>query len=151
MQHNLQEGMVSMEYKLTHKAYTNALRENRLLGLKCNACGAYTVPPKKVCIECTSEDLEIVELSGKGEIRTFTVIRVPPEGFEAPYLVGLVELEEGPWLMGNILGVDPDKATMDLINKKVKLGHTVIPEDKFSAGQRVATTFSLEGETKNHE
>ena len=135
--------MVSMEYKLTHKAYTDALREDRLLGLKCNKCGGCTVPPKKVCIECTSEDVDIIELSGKGEIRTFTVIRVAPEGFEAPYLVGLVELEEGPWLMGTILGIEPDKATMDIIGKKVKLGHTIVPEDKFSAGERVAATFSL--------
>ena len=135
-----------MEYKLTYKAYTDALRENRLLGLKCNACGAYTVPPKKVCTECAGEDLDIVEFSGRAEIRTFTVIRVPPEGFEVdcPYIVGLVELEEGPWLMGNIIGIDPDKATMDIISKKVKLGHRVAPEDKFSAGERVAATFNLE-------
>ena len=136
--------MVSMEYKLTHKAYTEALKENRLLGLKCNGCGAYTVPPKKVCIECASEDMEIIQLNGKGKIRTFTVIRVAPEGFEAPYLVGLVELEEGPWLMGKIIGTEPDQATMNIIGKKVKLGHTIVPEDKFSAGERVAATFSLE-------
>ncbi len=134
-----------MEYKLTHKAYTRALRENRLLGLKCNACGGCTVPPKKVCIECTGEDLDVIELSGKGEIRTFTVIRVAAEGFHAPYIVGIVELDEGPWLMGNIIGVDCDQATMDLIGRSVKLGHAVIPGDKFSAGERVAATFNLEG------
>lgn len=144
MQHYLKEGMVSMEYKLTHKAYTEALKENKLLGLKCDACGAYTVPPKKVCIDCASEEMEIVELSGTGKIRTFTVIRVPPEGFEGPYVVGLVELSEGPWLMATILGIDADKANMEIIGKNVVLGHTVIPEDKFSAGERVAATFSLE-------
>jgi len=134
-----------MEYKLTHKAYTGALRENRLLGLKCNACGGCTVPPKKVCIECASEDLDVVELSGRGEIRTFTVIRVAAEGFDAPYIVGIVELDEGPWLMGNIIGVDCDEATMDIIGRRVKLGHAVISGDKFSAGERVAATFILEG------
>ncbi|MFW0859060.1 MAG: Zn-ribbon domain-containing OB-fold protein [Dehalococcoidia bacterium] len=133
-----------MEYKLTHKAYTGALRENRLMGLKCNACGGYTVPPKKVCIECAGEEVGIVELSGKGEIRTFTVIRVASEGFQAPYVVGIVELDEGPWLMGNIIGVNCDEATMDMIGKRVKLGHAVIPGDKFSAGERVTATFSLE-------
>ncbi|MCL0104588.1 Zn-ribbon domain-containing OB-fold protein [Dehalococcoidia bacterium] len=133
-----------MEYKLTHKAYTGALRENRLLGLKCNACGGCTVPPKKVCIECASEDLDIVELSGRGEIRTFTVIRVAPEGFQAPYIVGIVELDEGPWLMGNIIDVDCNEATMDMIGRRVRLGHAVIPGDKYSAGERVTATFGLE-------
>ena len=131
-----------MEYALTAKMFTEALKENKLLGLKCNKCGAYTVPPKKVCMECTSEDLEVVELSGKGQIQTFTVIRVPPEGFEAPYIVGMAELDEGPWLMGNIVDVDPDEATMDLIGMRVKLGHKVLPGDKFSAGEMVAVTFS---------
>ncbi|MCL0082444.1 Zn-ribbon domain-containing OB-fold protein [Dehalococcoidia bacterium] len=133
-----------MEYKLTHKAYTSALRENRLLGLKCNACGGYTVPPKKVCIECASEDLDVVELGGRGEIRTFTVIRVAAEGFQSPSIVGIVELDEGPWLMGNVIDVDCDKATMDMIGRRVRLGHAVIPGDKFSAGERVTATFSLE-------
>ena len=131
-----------MEYKLTAKMFTEALKESKLLGLKCNKCGAYTVPPKKVCMECTSEDLEVFELSGKGQIQTFTVIRVPPEGFEAPYIVGMAELDEGPWIMGNIVDVDPDEATMDLIGMRVKLGHKVLPGDKFSAGEMVAVTFS---------
>ncbi|MEE8470419.1 MAG: Zn-ribbon domain-containing OB-fold protein [Dehalococcoidia bacterium] len=131
-----------MDYKLTAKMFAEALKENRLLSLKCTKCGAYTIPPKKVCMECTSEDLEVVDLSGKGQVRTFTVIRVPPEGFQAPYIVGLIELSEGPWLMGNIVGVDPDKATMDLIGMKVKMGHKVHPGDKFSAGEMVAVTFS---------
>ena len=131
-----------MEYKLTAKMFAEALKASKLLGLKCNKCGAYTVPPKKVCMECTSEDLEVVELSGKGQIQTFTVIRVPPEGFEAPYIVGMAELDEGPWIMGNIVDVDPDEATMDLIGMRVKLGHKVLPGDKFSAGEMVAVTFS---------
>ena len=131
-----------MEYKLTAKMFAEALKYSKLLGLKCNKCGAYTVPPKKVCMECTSEDLEVFELSGKGQIQTFTVIRVPPEGFEAPYIVGMAELDEGPWIMGNIVDVDPDEATMDLIGMRVKLGHKVLPGDKFSAGEMVAVTFS---------
>jgi len=131
-----------MEYKLTAKNFAEALKEGKLLGLKCNNCGAYTVPPKKVCMECGSEDLEISQLSGRGQIKTFTVIRVPPEGFEAPYIVGMAELDEGPWLMGNIIDVDADAATMELIGKKVSVGHKVLPGDKFSAGEMVAVTFS---------
>ena len=133
-----------MEYKLTYEKYKEALIGGKFLGLKCNKCGAYTVPPKKVCLECTSEDMDIVEISGKGEIRTFTVIRGPPEGFEGPYIVGMVELDEGPWVMGNIVDLDPDKAGMDLIGKKVTTGHKVVKGDKFSAGDGVALAFRLQ-------
>ena len=131
-----------MEYKLTYEKYVSELKEGKFLGLKCHQCGAYTAPPKMVCMECGSEDLEIVELSGKGTVRTFTVLRVTPEGFEPPYIVAMAELDEGPWVTGNIIGIDPDKATMDLIGQQIKVGHKVIPEDKFSGGERVALTFS---------
>ena len=134
-----------MEYKLTYERYKEALIEGKFLGLKCNKCNGYTVPPKKVCIECASEDMDIVEIKEKGEIKTYTVIRVSPEGFEAPYIVGMVELDEGPWVMGNIIGVDPEKASMDLIGKRVTIGHQKVKGDKFSAGDGIALTFKLEG------
>ena len=57
-----------MEYKLTFKEYNEALKEDRLLGLKCKECGVVTVPPKIVCRKCTSPDLEVVQLTGKGKI-----------------------------------------------------------------------------------
>ncbi len=134
-----------MEYKLTYNKYTEALKEGKFLGLKCNQCGAYTVPPKKVCMECSSEDMEVVELSGKGKLQTFTVLRVPPEGFEAPYIVAMVETKEGPWVTGNLVGVDPDKATMNLMGREVKVGAKAVPGDKFSGGDMMALTFSLVG------
>ena len=46
-----------MDYKLTFNEYREAWREGRFMGLKCNQCQAYTVPPRKVCAECGSENL----------------------------------------------------------------------------------------------
>ncbi len=135
-----------MEHKLTYKDYSEALKEDRLLGLKCHQCGTVTVPPKITCSKCQGDELEVVKLSGRGTIQTFTTIFVPPEGreAEAPYIVVLVELDEGPWLMGNLQGVDPNKVTMDIIGKRVKLGHAVFPGDKFSGGELVRPLFTLE-------
>jgi uncharacterized OB-fold protein len=132
-----------MDYELTFNKYLDALKENRLLGLKCNQCGAYTAPPRKVCSECGSDDMEIVPLSGKGEIQTFTVIFVPPEGFEAPFVVAMVKLDEGPWVMGNLEGTELDNVTMDIIGRRVTIGHKTIPGDKLSSGERIALTFNL--------
>ena len=136
-----------MEYKLTFKDYNEALKENKLLGLKCQECGTVTVPPKMVCRKCASPDMEVVELKGKGKIQTFTTCNVAPEGREdeVPYVILLVELDEGPWIMGNLTGIDPKTTTVELIGKRVKMGgNKVFPGDKYSAGEGARPVFGLE-------
>lgn len=134
-----------MEYKLIFKNYNEALKQDKLLGLKCRACGAITVPPAIICRQCNSPDMDIVELKGSGKIRTFTTVFVAAEGRESevPYVIVLVELDEGPWLMGNLDGIDPKTASMEIIGKKVKMGHKVFPGDKYSAGEGARPLFSL--------
>ena len=137
-----------MEYKLTFKEYNEALKENKLLGLKCQDCGTITVPSKMVCRKCASLNMEAVQLTGKGKIQTFTTVNVAAEGREdeCPYIIVLVELEEGPWIMGNLEGTDPAAATMEaLIGKSVKMGQSkVFPGDKYSAGDGARPLFSFE-------
>jgi uncharacterized OB-fold protein len=135
-----------LEHKLNFKQYNEALKQNKLLGLKCKQCGAVTVPPRIACSNCASTDMDIVELSGKGKIQTFTTVFVAPEGREGecPYVIVMTELDEGPWIMGNLTGIDPNKVTMDIMGKKVKMGHAVFPGDKYSAGDEARPLFSLE-------
>ncbi|HEX7363633.1 MAG TPA: Zn-ribbon domain-containing OB-fold protein [Dehalococcoidia bacterium] len=134
-----------MEHKLIFKQYNEALKQNKLLGLKCKECGAITVPPRITCSQCTGTDLEVIELSGQGKIQTFTTVFVAPEGRESecPYVIVMTELDEGPWIMGNLTGVDPNKVTMDIMGKKVKMGHAVFPGDKYSGGDEARPLFSL--------
>jgi len=132
-----------MEYKLTFEKFREGLRGGKLLGLKCNECGGYTAPPQKVCSQCGSENMDIVELSKNGEIQTFTVINVVPEGFKPPLPVAVAALKEGPWLMGNMIDINPDDVNMDIIGRKVSIGYKEIPGDMFSAGDRIALTFKL--------
>ena len=135
-----------MEYKLPFKDYNEALKQNRLLGLKCQDCNAITVPPKIACQKCASTDMEIIELKGKGKIQTFTTVFVASEGRqgEVPYIIVLTELDEGPWIMGNLIDIDPSEATMELIGKRVRMGHKVFPGDKYSAGDAARPLFSFE-------
>ena len=135
-----------MEHKLNFKQYSEALKQNKLLGLKCKQCGNIIVPPKIACGNCASTELDIAELSGEGKIQTFTTVFVAPEGREGecPYVIVLVELDEGPWIMGNLTGVDPNKVTMEIMGKKVKMGHAVFPGDKYSAGDAARPLFSIE-------
>jgi len=136
-----------MEQKLYFKEYNEALKQNKILGLKCRACGAITVPPKMACRQCAGLDMEVVEVKGSGKIRTFTTVFVGAEGRESevPYVLVIVELEEGPWLMGNLEGVDPKTASMEIIGKKVKMGNKVFAGDKYSAGESARPIFSIAG------
>jgi uncharacterized OB-fold protein len=135
-----------VEYKLIFKDYNDALKKDKLLGLKCQDCDAIIVPPKMACSKCTSNNLEIIELKGTGKIQTFTTVFVAAEGREneLPYTIVMVELDEGPWIMGNLIDIDPSKATMDLIGKRVKMGHKVFCGDKYSAGDGARPLFSFE-------
>ena len=62
---------------------------------------------------------------------------------EVPYVIVMVELEEGPWIMGNLEGTDPKTASMELIGKKVKMGNKVFPGDKYSAGEAARPVFTI--------
>jgi uncharacterized OB-fold protein len=134
-----------MEQKLYFKDYNEALKQNKILGLKCRACGAITVPPKMACRQCASPDMEIMDVKSSGKIRTFTTVFVGAEGRESevPYIIVIVELEEGPWIMGNLEGIDPKQASMELIGKKVKMGNKIFAGDKYSAGEGARPIFSL--------
>ncbi|OGO00584.1 MAG: hypothetical protein A2Y58_00890 [Chloroflexi bacterium RBG_13_51_52] len=134
-----------MEQKLYFKDYNEALKQNKILGLKCRACGGITVPPKMACRQCGSPDMDVIEVKSNGKIKTFTTVFVGAEGRESevPYVIVIVELEEGPWIMGNLEGIDPKTASMELIGKKVKMGNKVFPGDKYSAGESVRPLFSL--------
>ncbi len=134
-----------MAYPLTFEQYQQGLRQGRFPGLKCRACGAVGFPPKAVCQECGKSDMEPFDLSGEGVVRTFTVVRVAPMGFTPPYVVALVELEEGPWVMGNLLGVDPEEAGMDLIGKPVTLGNQAAPQEVSTFEDLRVLTFALRG------
>lgn len=133
-----------MAYPLTHRQFYEGLKAGELLGLKCGRCGAYTVPPKISCAECGHTGLEVTRLSGRARIRTFTVIRVAPEGFQAPYTVALAELDEGPWLMGNMEGLPvTDEIGEELVGRTVRIAGRVVPPLNYSAGEGVAVIFRL--------
>ncbi len=89
------------------------LSENKLMGTRCRTNGKLYVPPRAMCPESYSTDMEWVEMSGKGKVRAFTVITVGPTAMveagyniKNPYCAALVELEEGPTVSGQLLEVD---------------------------------------------
>ncbi|HLG92430.1 MAG TPA: Zn-ribbon domain-containing OB-fold protein [Acidimicrobiales bacterium] len=88
-----------------------ATLEGRLLVQRCGACGRAQLYPRPHCLACRGP-VEWVAASGRGQVYSFTVIRQnPSRSFRhlIPYVVALVDLEEGPRLMTNIVGCDPSE------------------------------------------
>ncbi len=112
------------------KKYFEFVSEKKFMGLKCKSCGAYILPPKSICKKCGSKEFEWVEFSGKGSLHTFTVIHVAAKRFlnDAPFVVGVVQLEEGPRIMARIVGVDPNKP--EIIKTGMPLKVTFIESDE---------------------
>ncbi len=135
-----------MEAKLTFKEYNENLKQGRLSGLKCSGCGEVSAQPRLICAKCGGSLLETFELKGSGAIQTFTVNYVAAEGRESevPYIVAIVELDEGPWIMGNIVGIKPEEATMDIMGRKVQMESTaVFAGDRYSSGDIARPVFKL--------
>jgi hypothetical protein len=92
----------------------------RLEANKCKKCGYISFPPRIVCPQCQNREFEETKLAEKGKVLTFTVIRVPPHQFvdQAPYAVGIVELDDGVKLTGQIVDCDFEDLK---IGKRVKI------------------------------
>ena len=90
--------------------YWKAAHEGRLIVQRCTECGNTQLYPRWRCLRCRGQ-VEWVDATGGGTVYSFTVIR---QNFSRsfrhliPYVVALVDLDEGPRLMTNLLGIDPD-------------------------------------------
>jgi len=92
--------------------YWDALRRRELRLQRCNDCREAYFYPRALCPGCLSNDVEWFTASGRGRVHTFTIIHagVPQPPLPIPYVVAIVELEEGPRMMSNLVGVEPDPA-----------------------------------------
>ena len=98
---------------LTAVGYYDALKEKNLLASQCEVCGDVQCPPRTICPNCWSDKVDGIEMSGKGVLRTYTIVSIGltqmiENGYDRfnPYCAGLVELEEGPVVSAQIFGVD---------------------------------------------
>jgi len=97
--------------------YWQAARDHRLALPKCDDCGKFWFPPTRTCPHCLSSRFQFSEVSGKGKIYSFvTYHRVYRPAFaqDVPYVVALIELDEGPRLLSNIIGVSPDEVACEM-------------------------------------
>jgi hypothetical protein len=124
-------------------SYEQFLNEWKIMGSKCKKCGALSIPPRPLCVSCFGSQMEWVQFRGDGKLAAFTSIVVAPppmakEGFgrNNPYVVGVVELQEGPKIVARITGVDAKKP------EQIKVG-LLLKAEFLSKGEGVNKQTSL--------
>ena len=91
--------------------YWKAAKDHMLLLKRCSSCGKAHFYPRELCPHCHSDTVDWIEAKGTGSIYSFTVARRPAgPAFkpDAPYVVAIIELDEGARMMTNIVGCPPD-------------------------------------------
>jgi uncharacterized OB-fold protein len=94
-----------------------AAAEHRLVVQRCTSCEHTRHPPAPICPECRSGESDWKEVSGRGEVYTFTIVHRPiAAGQELPYLVAVIALEGsgGLRIISNLVGVDPGEVAIGL-------------------------------------
>ncbi len=97
--------------------FWEAAKGHELKLQQCGACNAFRFPPAEVCSECTSDAYEWKPVSGKGRVFSFVIYhRAYHPGFkeELPYVVAVIELDEGPRMLSNVMGCKPEEVRCDM-------------------------------------
>ena len=80
----------------------------------CSRCDHTYFPPRPFCPDCGSRDVAVIKASGKGRLFSYIINHLPTPGFKAPFAVAVVELDEGPRMMSNILDCEPTPEALRL-------------------------------------
>jgi uncharacterized protein len=90
-------------------------RQSTLLIRQCATCGRSQHPPTPMCPACNGLTWQPLPMSGRGTVYTFTVTHHPRfPGFQSPFVVALVELDEGPRMVSNLVDADPSEVSIGM-------------------------------------
>jgi uncharacterized OB-fold protein len=95
------------------------LRQRKFLVPRCRACGDFNWTPYPACRSCLSEEHDWIEVSGRGDLYSYSTVYVGPKSFgrDGPYTVAVVKLLEQPRtmiVMGNLVGCAIEDIRIDM-------------------------------------
>lgn len=99
------------------RGYWEGCGRGELVLQRCRACQVVQHRPRGLCTSCLSSDLEHFVASGRGTVYSCTVTHqngVPAFRDACPYVLAYVDLEEGPRLMTNVVGCDPEAVSIGM-------------------------------------
>ena len=83
---------------------------------RCDSCIHTYFPPRPFCPKCASRKVSVVKAAGKAKLHSYVIHHRPAPGFTPPYTIAVVELDEGPRMMTNIVGCaqTPEPLVLDM-------------------------------------
>jgi uncharacterized OB-fold protein len=110
--------LASLACDVWTEPFWEAAAQHRLLCARCGHCGRHRMPPNAFCPHCRSQEIVWDELSGRGTIFTFTIIRhpvIPAVRNAVPYVVAVIDLEGAPGarLVVNVVNADESVLAID--------------------------------------
>jgi len=98
----------------------------RLRGSRCKDCGKLYFPQRMVCPQCQTQHMEPHIFKGKGTVYSYTTLYQAPSHFEdsVPYVVALIDLEEGPRITAQLTDVSPEEVhigmPVEMVVRKIR-------------------------------
>ncbi|OJZ74369.1 nucleic acid-binding protein [Mycobacterium paraffinicum] len=88
--------------------FWSGLKDHKLLIQRCADCKMLRVPPRPMCGNCQSLNWDSIESTGRGTVYSFVMPQYPPLPFlQYPYVVALIELDEGVRIVSNLCDIEP--------------------------------------------
>ncbi len=96
--------------------FWDGIKEGELRLQRCRDCGHVYFPPRPLCPACSSRNVEAFAASGRGSLLSYVINQRQHPSFDSPYAIALVQLEEGPTMMSNIVDCEqtPEALVLDM-------------------------------------
>ena len=96
--------------------FWDGTQEGELRLQRCDDCSEIYFPPRPFCPACSSKKVSVFAASGKATLYSYIINERPHPAFDGPYSIGVVQLEEGPRMMSNIINVPqtPEALILDM-------------------------------------
>jgi len=102
------------------RPFWEGTKRGEFLVQQCNDCGSKLYPPKLYCPNCMSQSIEWIKATGKGKVFSYSVSHDDPptsgvaKYLKAPYVVAIIELDEGVKIISNIVDCKPEDVRCDM-------------------------------------
>jgi uncharacterized OB-fold protein len=96
--------------------FWDGTRQGELRLQRCDACLLVYFPPRPFCPRCAHRRVTVIRASGRATLYSYVIHHRPVPGFEPPYSIAVVELEEGPRMMTNVVNTPqtPEALRLDM-------------------------------------
>jgi uncharacterized OB-fold protein len=96
--------------------FWDGTHRHQLLLQQCDVCSHVYFPPRPFCPKCSGRAVTVVPASGRATLYSYVISHRPAPGFEPPFSIAVVTLEEGPRMLTNVVGCPqtPEALQLDM-------------------------------------